>query len=187
MNIYKCPFCGKTYTSPVAMGECAQRCGVRVAKEQANRETVLAARKEIDTAYKLLQDAISAYRKAGGEDNIQVRMTISDKNVGDGLDISLKPKQENFSFSKTEIPNKGAAFDPFAKVKNQSFESFLKDALDIKEPMLSKCKAKTPEEEELQKAIKEAEDAYNKMSPQERQLADAIMSAIADSIIREAL
>lgn len=186
MNIYKCPFCGKPYTSPVAMGECAQRCGVRVAKEQANRETVLAARKEIDTAYKLLQDAISAYRKAGGEDNIQVRMTISDKNVGDGLDISLKPKQENISFSKTDAPNK-AVFDPFAKAKNQSFESFLKDTLDIKEPMLSKCKEKTSEEEELQKAIKGAEDAYNKMSPQERQLADAIMSAIADSIMREVL
>lgn len=186
MNIYKCPFCGKTYTSPVAMGECAQRCGVRVAKEQQNRETVLAARKEIDTAYKLLQDAISAYRKAGGEDNIQVRMTISDKNVGDGLDISLKPKQENISFSKTEAPSK-AVFDPIAKAKNQSFESFLKDTLDIKEPMLSKCREKTPEEEELQKAIKEADDAYNKMSPQERQLADAILSAIADSIMREVL
>lgn len=183
MNTYKCPFCGKTYTSPVAMGECAQRCGVRVAKEQQNRENILAARKEIDTAYKLLQDAISTYRKAGGEDNIQVRMTISDKNVGDGLDISLKPKQENISFSKTEIPNK-AAFDPFSKAKNQSFESFLKDTLDIKEPMLSKCKEKTPEEEGLQKVIKEAEDAYNKMSPQERQLADAILSAIGESLVR---
>ena len=186
MNIYKCPFCGKTYTSPVAMGDCAQRCSVRVAKEQADQEAIRAARKEIDTAYKLLQDAISAYRKAGGEDNIQVRMTISDKNVGDGLDISLKPKQENISFSKTDAPNK-AVFDPFAKVKNQSFESFLKDTLDIKEPMLSKCKEKTSEEEELQKAIKEAEDAYNKMSPQERQLADAIWSAIAESLMREVL
>lgn len=195
--IYRCPFCGKQYTSRVAMSECAAKCAraldemeekvrlaeeaERVAKEKAAQVKVAA--KRIDDAYDNLQKAINEYRAVGGDQNIQVRMTRADNVNSDFL-----WGKDSASTTRGKRADAGVLdeFRQTTEAKDKDFEKFLKENLGIKpeapkkETAIDRLEkyAKESGETGWEKDFEELKQARAKLDPRAQNFVDLIMDSL---------
>ena len=123
---YTCPICGKSYTSPVAMANCATKC----ANEIENSRAVKEAEMEVKDAYTKLLNAISNYQKVGGKNKYEASLKIgsaaSCRIYGDSFtkDVNLDNAKVTF-----------ADATPKNKTKSKSdLETFCKSNCNIDEP-----------------------------------------------------
>lgn len=197
MVTYRCPFCGKEYTSRIGMSKCAAECAealdkrdaeIRENEEMKRRERerkaqLEIAEKNIDAAYAELQKAISDYHTLGGTQNIQVRMTRTNG------------AQNSDFLWNTDGVNKRAQcgildeYREMSEKEKKDLEKFLQENLDIK---LEKTPKKESPVERLERLAKESgetgyesdmaklKEAYGKLSGWQKKFADEITNALLD-------
>jgi hypothetical protein len=134
MNTYRCPICGKAYTSATAMAACATKC----AEKEDRTSRLNEADSNVTLAKEALEAAIDEYNSISKEFDYMV--TLSKKAKG--------------GTTKYET-----AFSEMAKeASTLDLESFLKGACKIDEP-----KAKRAISADELKLNKEAEEYFNEL------------------------
>ena len=128
---YTCPICGKSYTSPVAMANCATKC----ANEIENSRAVKEAEMEVKDAYNKLLNAISNYQKVGGKNKYEASLKIgsaaSCRVYGDSFtkDVNLDNAKVTFA-DATPFKGKTNKVDKFTS----DLEEFCKKNCNISDP-----------------------------------------------------
>lgn len=204
VKIYRCPLCGKSYTSPVAMAQCATKCAETEAKVQkgieelAKSRALAAKEKEVYAAYEALKTKIQEYNSLGGDktftSTLRGATDSSAIKFGDNtywtsssewFDI---PKDVNIKFYDNKFKeNENKVKASNAKSKS-NFEDWLKENIGIDEPTTPKTRypwgaktssTKTKNLEELDKQLDEEIEKLVKEYPVEAALASAILTNLA--------
>lgn len=127
---YTCPICGKSYTSPVAMANCATKC----ASEIENSHAVKEAEMEVKDAYNKLLNAIANYQNVGGKNKYEASLKIgsaaSCRVYGDTFTKDVNLDNAKVSFADIPFQNKTNKSDKFTS----DLENFCKKNCNINEP-----------------------------------------------------
>lgn len=125
-RVYRCPICGKAYTSLKDMYVCAQNCEVQEIKNENEVEKErIAAEESIVNKYKALQNDIIDYNKKYASNHFNmIELTMKHR------DRINKTKDENNSSSEKN-KTKTAFNDTTANDEFLDLESFLKNELGL--------------------------------------------------------
>lgn len=124
-RVYRCPICGKTYTSLKDMYACAQNCEAQEIKNENDKveKERIAAEQSILNKYKALQDEIVDYNKKYASNHFNmIELTMKHRDR-----INKTKDEHNSSPEKNET--KTTFNDTTAD--NEYLESFLKNELGL--------------------------------------------------------
>lgn len=202
MATYRCPFCGKEYTSRIGMSKCAAACAEALDKrdaaireneqirqrERERKAQLEIAEKNIDAAYAELQKAISDYHTFGGTKNIQVRMTRT--NGTQNSDFLWNTDGVNSTKGKRAQCGILDEYREMSEKEKKDLEKFLQETLDIKSEKAPKKESPVERLERLAKESGETgyesdmaklKETYGNLSGWQKKFADEITTALLDS------
>lgn len=147
---YTCPICGKDYLDPEKMAACASICAKKLKdNDKEKKEKIAKADGAVQVAYKNLQNAISAYKMAGGKTNYSASL-FATGGITNCVFWDADGTAQSIDLNTAEVSYNDASYDIPAH-KNYSSDFFGDDFLDLENFCKSNCNIGAPKPKQKKK------------------------------------